>query len=134
MRVSTALLARPGYRAIKLHKPASARARADMAQTSEMILIKCTSDQIFAVARWRGLGCLPAIPRARGLALGYMLSPAGAGLGACPRYPGLADSPWLHAVARWRGLGCLPAIPRARGLALGYMLSPAGAGLGAITR
>ena len=60
----------------------------------------------------------------------YSLSPAGAGLGACPRYPGLADSPWatccrplarawvlardtqgsrtrpgLHAVARWRGLG-----------------------------
>src|SRR4030095_9907391 len=96
------------------------------------------------------------VPRARGLALGYTLSPAGAGLRiSIVWYPGLADSPWatrfrllaracgfrsygtqgsrtrpgLHAFARWRGLTDFDRmVPSARGLALGYTLSPAGAG------
>src|SRR5689334_8510106 len=56
---------------------------------------------------------LPLIPKARGLTLGYMLSPAGAGSRRC-----LARG--LASLARTK--------PRARGLALGYMLPPAGAG------
>src|SRR5215471_2030396 len=57
-----------------------------------------TRPGLHAVARWRGLAVVlqRALPRARGLALGYMLSPAGAGLRLfCNAlYPGLADSPW----------------------------------------
>ena len=45
-----------------------------------------------AVARWRGLAVFTrALPRARGLALGYTLSPAGAGLQLARAYD-------------WRGL------------------------------
>jgi len=92
------------------------------------------------------------IPRARGLALGYMLSPAARARGAdvlrtqgsrtrpglhavarcagsrrrCVAYPGLADSPWATCCRPLRGLATpMCCIPRARGLVLGYMLSPA---------
>jgi hypothetical protein len=68
------------------------------------------------------------LPRARGLALGYMLSPAAR---ACvvpvafiPRARGLALGYMLSPAAR----ACVVPvsfIPRARGLALGYTLSPA---------
>src|SRR5262249_30550797 len=70
-------------------------------------------------------------PRARGLTLGYMLSPAGAGLRhSFTLSQGSRTHPGLHAVARWRGACVIRSLcPRARGLTLGYMLSPAGAGL-----
>jgi len=83
-----------------------------------------------AVARRRARDARVAVPRARGLALGYTLSPAGAG-SRCARRgsQGSRTRPGLHAVARWRELAMARvAVPRARGLALGYMLSPAGAG------
>src|SRR5215471_12829565 len=45
------------------------------------------------------------VPRARGLALGYTLSPAGAGLRrSLYRTQGSRTRPGLHALARWRGL------------------------------
>src|SRR6185436_11552281 len=85
-----------------------------------------TRPGLHAVARYAG-SCSSAycVPRARGLAQGYMLSPATrARAPPLTAYPGLADSPW--AVARYAG-SCSSAycVPRARGLALGYMLSPA---------
>src|SRR5262252_2235092 len=44
-------------------------------------------------------------PRARGLTLGYMLSPAGAGLRhSFTLSQGSRTHPGLHAFARWRGL------------------------------
>src|SRR5262245_43959179 len=102
-----------------------------------------------AVARWRGLasfaldisGSADSCPRARGLALGYTLLPAGAGLRRLlDPIRGLADSPWatrccplarayvacsiqsqgsrtlpgLHAVARWRGLVSIAGLCRSR--------------------
>src|SRR5689334_4077159 len=63
----------------------------------------------YAVAReyagWNQLGA--RVPRARGLALGYTLSPAStrAGIGLGLGYPGLADSPWAtRCRPRVRGL------------------------------
>src|SRR4030095_524891 len=55
-----------------------------------------TRPGLHAFARWRGLTDFDRmVPRARGLALGYTLSPAGAGLRiSIVWYPGLADSPW----------------------------------------
>jgi len=50
-------------------------------------------------------------PRARGLALGYMLSPAYAGLSPLTQCnPGLADSPWAICCRPLRGLPAVPSL------------------------
>jgi hypothetical protein len=76
----------------------------------------------------RGLATLSCcIPRARGLALGYMLSPAARACdGVALPTQSSRTRTGLHAVARYASLRrCRVALPRARGLALGYTLSPA---------
>src|SRR5215472_14594881 len=84
---------------------------------------------IASFARYAGLyGGVLRLPTARGLAVGYTLSPADAGL-----YGGVLGLPHdsrtrrgLHAVARYAGsYGGVLRLPTARGLAVGYTLSPA---------
>ena len=80
-------------------------------------------DQLSPAAR----ACIlhATILRARGLALGYTLSPAGAGLRrplVC--YPGLADSPWATFFPPLRGFVSLAGLCGARGFVHSRICSP----------
>src|SRR6185295_6194511 len=83
---------------------------------------------LHAFARCAGLrGSELAVPGPRGLALGYMLSPAARAWEALSLLTqGCADLPWATCFRPLRGLARPElAAPGLRGLALGYMLSPA---------
>jgi len=69
-----------------------------------------TIARLLAVARYAGFAHCARSPRARGSALGYMLSPATRVLHIVCDHPGLADSPWATCFRPLRGFCTLCAI------------------------